>query len=104
MTQAMVLRRGVLKLSKAYPEIARFQSLPGYGPIRAATFFAFLDTPWRFRSKAAVWKYVGIGLCRRQRRIGDVACSEPGESCAEKCRAGRGDERRRRRRRVFASA
>ncbi|MBK8913336.1 MAG: transposase [Phycisphaerales bacterium] len=64
-TQAMVLRRGVLKLSKAYPEIARFQSLPGYGPIRAATFFAFLDTPWRFRSKAAVWKYVGIGLCRR---------------------------------------
>ncbi|MBK8913154.1 MAG: hypothetical protein IPM64_00900 [Phycisphaerales bacterium] len=50
-TQAMVLRRGVLKLSKAYPEIARFQSLPGYGPIRARRFSRFWTRPGDFAAR-----------------------------------------------------
>jgi transposase len=36
------------------------------GWIRAATLYAYLDTPWRFRSKAALWKYLGIGLERER--------------------------------------
>jgi hypothetical protein len=34
--------------------------------VRAATLLAFLDTPWRFASKQALWRYLGIGLERRR--------------------------------------
>jgi len=44
--------------------VRRFEALPGIGWVRAATLYAYLDTPWRFRSKAALWKYLGIGLER----------------------------------------
>jgi len=63
--QEVQVERGLVRLARAYPEILRFQALPGYGWIRAATFFVFVDTPWRFRNKAALWKYLGIGLARR---------------------------------------
>jgi transposase len=44
----------------------RVTELPGYGPVRAATLISYLDTPWRFKSKSALWKYVGIGLKRHK--------------------------------------
>jgi transposase len=44
----------------------RVTELPGYGPIRAATLISYLDTPWRFKSRSALWKYVGIGLHREK--------------------------------------
>lgn len=44
----------------------RFMELPGIAEVRAATWLAYLDTPWRFRSKQALWKYLGIGLTRSQ--------------------------------------
>lgn len=43
----------------------RFEALPGIGWIRAATFYALIDTPFRFRKKSALWRYMGIGLQRR---------------------------------------
>jgi transposase len=46
--------------------VVRFQELPGIGWIRAATLYVFLDTPWRFPSKSALWRYLGIGLERRR--------------------------------------
>lgn len=46
--------------------VVRFTALPGISWIRAATLRAFLDTPWRFRSTKALWKYLGIGLDRRR--------------------------------------
>jgi transposase len=45
--------------------IKRWYELPGIGWIRAATLFVGLDTPWRFASKEALWRYLGIGLERR---------------------------------------
>lgn len=45
--------------------IRRLQELPGISWIRAATFYALIDTPFRFRSKSALWRYMGIGLQRR---------------------------------------
>ena len=42
----------------------RLMELPGYGAIRAVTLVAYLDTPWRFKSREALWKYCGIGLHR----------------------------------------
>jgi transposase len=46
--------------------VKRLVSLPGISWIRAATLYAYLDTPWRFRSKQALWKYLGIGLERQR--------------------------------------
>ncbi len=40
------------------------------GPIRAATFYVYIDTPWRFRTKSALYRYVGIGLERRHSGTG----------------------------------
>lgn len=68
--QVQDTRRRLLQLARKEPQIRRFTALPGVGWIRAATFFAYLDTPWRFRSKSALWKYLGIGLDRRQSGCG----------------------------------
>lgn len=59
-------RRRLVTLAKQEEVVRRFEALPGVGWIRAATLYAYLDTPWRFRSKAALWKYLGIGLDRRR--------------------------------------
>jgi len=64
-TQADKLRRGLLTLSRKNKVIRRFTALPGVGWIRAATFFAYVDTPFRFKKKQALWRYMGIGLERR---------------------------------------
>ena len=62
--QEAKLRQQMQKLAKNQEVIARLTELPGVAWVRAATFFAYLDTPWRFRSKQALWKYMGIGLVR----------------------------------------
>jgi transposase len=59
-------RKRLIKRAQQEEVVGRFEALPGVSWIRAATFYAYLDTPWRFRSKAALWKYLGIGL-KRQR-------------------------------------
>lgn len=50
--------------ARRHAQIRRFAQVPGYGWIRAATFYVYVDTPWRFRNKSALWKYLGIGLER----------------------------------------
>ncbi len=59
------MRLSLAGLAKSEPQIRKFMQLPGVKVIRASTFFAYVDTPWRFRSKQALWKYLGIGLQRR---------------------------------------
>lgn len=58
-------RRRLVRAAQAEEVVRRFEELPGLGWIRAATLYAYLDTPWRFRSKSALWKYLGIGLVRK---------------------------------------
>jgi transposase len=60
--------------------MARVAELPGYGPIRAATLISYLDTPWRFKSKSALWKYVGIGL-RREKSGDGLSIIQVEQSC-----------------------
>jgi transposase len=60
------MRRRLVKLAKRVEVVRRFVALPGIAWIRAATLYVWLDTPWRFRSKSALWKYLGIGLERRR--------------------------------------
>lgn len=57
------------KIAAGDPLIGRLTGIPGYGAIRAATLVAYLDTPWRFKSREALWKYCGLGL--RREKSGD---------------------------------
>jgi transposase len=58
------LRRQLIQMARREPAIRRFVEIPGIQWIRAATFFVYIDTPWRFKSKSALWRYMGIGLER----------------------------------------
>ena len=51
--------------AKQYPEIKRFEDIPGTGFIHAATISAILETPYRFSNKRKVWMYTGLGLMTR---------------------------------------
>jgi transposase len=75
--QVTILRRRLTQLARAEPMVKRLCDLPGVGPIRAATFFVFVDTPFRFKSKQKLWKYMGIGLEKRQSGNGRVLLRVP---------------------------
>lgn len=60
------LRSDLIRLARRQEPVRRFEALPGIGWIRALTFFVYLDTPWRFTSKSALYRYCGIGLERRR--------------------------------------
>jgi transposase len=75
--QVITLRRRLIERSRREPMIKNFCKLPGMGPVRSATFFAILDTPFRFRNRSALWKYMGIGLERRQSGNGPVRLRVP---------------------------
>jgi len=64
--QETLLRRQLLAAAREQEAIVRLTELPGVAWVRAATFVAYLDTPWRFKSKSALWKYLGIGLVRER--------------------------------------
>jgi transposase len=70
--QAQELRRRLVQAARAEEPVRRFVALPGIKWVRAATLLVYLDTPWRFASKAALWKYLGIGLERRHSGAGPV--------------------------------
>jgi transposase len=73
----------LIAMARQEPIVKLFCDIPGISWIRAATFFAFADTPFRFKSKEKLWKYMGIGLERRQSGSDHVAlrvarrCSRP---------------------------
>lgn len=75
--QVVTMRRRLVESARAEEQVRRFTELPGVAWVRAATFFAFVDTPWRFKSKQALWKYCGIGLERRHSGGGPVLLRVP---------------------------
>ena len=70
-------RQRVVERAKQDEVVVRFTALPGISWIRAATLRVYLDTPWRFRSPKALWKYLGIGLERRHSGSGPEILSVP---------------------------
>lgn len=70
--QEEVFRQGLIGQARRIEPIRRFEKLPGVRWIRGATFYAHVDTPWRFRGKSALWKYMGIGLERSHSGSGPV--------------------------------
>jgi transposase len=63
-TEVRVAKRQIIRRGRAFAVIAYWQALPGVGPIRSTTLFAYLDTPWRFKKKSQLCKYCGVGLQR----------------------------------------
>lgn len=55
------LQGELARLARAYPEIRRFKKIPGVGLITAATFYAIIDDPHRFRRKQQLWSYAHLG-------------------------------------------
>jgi hypothetical protein len=62
--QVEIAKRQFSSYARKYPIIKYWCKLPGVGLIRAATIFAYLDTPWRFKNRAKLYKYCGVGLVR----------------------------------------
>lgn len=77
------VRSDLLRRARRVEMIRRFEQMPGMGWIRSSTFYAVIDTPFRFRSKSALWRYMGIGLQRRSSGSGrervstSPACNRP---------------------------
>jgi transposase len=63
-SQAKMAKAQLSHRAEAYPTIAAWQDVPGVGLIRAATVYAYLDTPFRFGSEKKLYKYCGLGLKR----------------------------------------
>lgn len=63
---------------RRYEIIKLWHDIPGIGLIRAATFFAYVDTPWRFKTPKKLWKYCGVGLQRTASGTGKNGKPRPG--------------------------
>lgn len=63
-------RLELVRLARREEPVRRFEALPGFGWIRALTFYVYIDTPWRFKDKSALWRYCGLGLERRHSGAG----------------------------------
>ena len=62
--QVEIAKKQFSSYARKYPIIKSWSALPGIGIIRAATIFAYLDTPWRFKNRAKLHRYCGVGLVR----------------------------------------
>lgn len=58
--------RKMMQISKHYPEINKFQDIPGIGLSAACTIFAIIDTPYRFSKKSKLWTYAHLGKGQSQ--------------------------------------
>jgi len=54
--------KAVLREAKKHRPCALVKSVPGIGPIRAATIVAHVATPFRFRTKRQFWSYCGLAV------------------------------------------
>jgi transposase len=70
--QEAELRKDFIRLARREEVVRRFEELPGLGWIRGLTFYVYIDTPHRFQSKSALWRYCGLGLERRRSGVGPV--------------------------------
>ena len=58
--QICELDRKLLRLARSEPQVRRFMTVPGVGPITALCFLATIDDPARFEKSRSVGAYVGL--------------------------------------------
>jgi transposase len=54
------LDRKLLRLARSEPQVRRFMTVPGVGPITALCYLATIDDPARFEKSRSVGAYVGL--------------------------------------------
>jgi transposase len=59
-SQIADLDRKVLRLARRDPQVRRFMTVPGIGPITALCYLATIDDPARFNKSRSVGAYVGL--------------------------------------------
>lgn len=59
-------RKLMRKESRRYPEIVRFEEVPGLGLVTACRFSAYVQTPHRFSTKRKLWRYCRLGITDRR--------------------------------------
>lgn len=52
-------------LARQHPVIGRLQKVPGVGLLGASRFFAYIQTPHRFRRREQLWRYCQMGITNR---------------------------------------
>jgi transposase len=62
--QVELCRGQLARQAQGFEVIGHWRQVPGMGLIRSATWLAYLDTPWRFKTRNKLWKYCGVGLQR----------------------------------------
>ncbi len=55
----------MVELGRRYPEIKKFQRVPGIGVLGSHVFSAFIQTPDRFATKQQLWSYCRLGILER---------------------------------------
>jgi transposase len=58
--QIEILDRKVLRMARNEPQVRRFMTVPGVGPITALCYMATIDDPARFSKSRSVGAYVGL--------------------------------------------
>jgi transposase len=59
-------RRLMRREAQKYPEIPRFENVPGVAMITACRFSAYVQTPHRFATKRKLWRYCRLGITDRR--------------------------------------
>jgi len=63
--QQRQMLRSFKPLTAHFPEIARFEEVPGVGYALACRFSAYVVDPARFSNKRKLWQYSGLGVSSR---------------------------------------
>lgn len=55
----------MVKEARRHPEAKLLATVPGLGPIRVAHLMSIIVSPHRFRTRAQLWQYAGLGVVMR---------------------------------------
>jgi transposase len=58
-------KTALLAAARRQPAWPVLRAIPFLGPVRVALLLAFLQTPWRFRTKRQLWGYAGLAVTTR---------------------------------------
>lgn len=58
-------KAALLTAARRHPAWPVLRAIPYFGPVRVALLLAFLQTPWRFRTKRNLWAYAGLAVRTR---------------------------------------
>mgnify|MGYP001815055186 FL=1 len=80
--QVADLDRKVMRLARSEPQVRRFMTAPGIGPITALCYLATIDDPVRFNKSRNVGAYVG--LTTRRYASGEIDWTGRISKCGDK--------------------